>query len=83
MSNNNSSGIHLGHDIEWSVDLNSEVLIQSFGSGLLHLISVDDVPFLSLGIVFFLDFDAFSFSIIVVSDSDSSSILDVFESLCS
>jgi hypothetical protein len=47
MSFNYSSEEHSGSDVEWSVDVPSEVLVKSLGGFLGSLINIDNLPLLA------------------------------------
>jgi len=43
---NNSLHWHSGSDVEWSIDFESRLLIESLGSDISSIISVSNIPFL-------------------------------------
>jgi hypothetical protein len=56
-----------GSEVEWSVDVESEIFMKSLSLDTLCLINIDDLPFLVLSIVFLpgKDFTSFFISIMI------------------
>jgi hypothetical protein len=52
-----------GSEVEWSVDVESEVLMKSLGLNCFSFVKIDDLPFLILSIMSIPDYDLSSFFI--------------------
>lgn len=60
---------HLGNDMEWPVGLDSNT----------NLIKVDNLPFLTVGVLLILSLNSLSFSILASSNVKSLSIIEIDE----
>jgi hypothetical protein len=81
----NSLHWHSRSDIEWSIDVESEFLVETLGSNLVSLIKIDDLPSLIgivvLVVVLLFNTNSLTFLILSISDFDNSVVSWIDESL--